>query len=262
MKKSRAQDQAFATPEILEAILLQLPFVNLLVDAHLVNHEWKNLIDSSPLLQQALFFQPESFTGLEPRINSLLQRSFPIFFDRPQIGHDNVQYQKMREAYDFATLNWNSNSCRQKAYSRATASWRRMLPFQPPILTLEVTQITHGQRGDSERSGEKYFENGLRMGPLWDLVASEIARPISTFGIKWIGEKAPGAAIGLLGWRSENDDGSGKAVITLGWTVQCCCDIKGDLGKEFMSDGFEKLKITFGEEKPSLQPDFFLQLLS
>ena len=244
--KSTAQDKVLTTPEILEAIFLQLPLTDVLVNAQRINHAWKTLINSSPLLQRALFFQPELLPGIEPRINPLLQQLFPIFFDVPGIGEDNAQYQKMRWAEDFAALDWNSSNCKQKAYSRATASWRQMLPVQPPIRTLELIKVTHAQIGDGQCSGEKVFEDGVRMGTLWDLVEDGVKKPITKFGIKWVGERRAGVVVDLLGWTNETD---GRVFVTLAWTMQCCCDMDNSLGEEFRSDGYEEVKIDVGKEK-------------
>ena len=49
--------QVLATPELLEMILLRLGLKDLLF-AHAVCMDWKAVIDRSPFLQKALFFQP------------------------------------------------------------------------------------------------------------------------------------------------------------------------------------------------------------
>jgi hypothetical protein len=45
------------TPELLEQILLNFPMLDLLHSQRFCKH-WKGIIDSSPILQQALYFRP------------------------------------------------------------------------------------------------------------------------------------------------------------------------------------------------------------
>jgi hypothetical protein len=52
-----ATQAVLATAELLELILLNLPIKDILF-AQKVCKQWKQLIDSSPLLQQALFLKP------------------------------------------------------------------------------------------------------------------------------------------------------------------------------------------------------------
>lgn len=76
-----AEVQALAIPEILESILLQLPLLDLLVNAQRVSHTWKRTIDSSPAIQQVLFFQPTTLeSNQNPHFNLLLQKAFPPWF--------------------------------------------------------------------------------------------------------------------------------------------------------------------------------------
>jgi len=55
-------------PEILEAILLQLPIQDLLVNAQRVIHAWKITMESFVALQQALLFQPSPPKSLLPLV--------------------------------------------------------------------------------------------------------------------------------------------------------------------------------------------------
>ncbi|KAK5695182.1 hypothetical protein LTR97_008688 [Elasticomyces elasticus] len=54
-----SRSQALSVPEILENILLHLPIRNLLF-AQEVCTEWKNMIDTLPSIQRALFFRPRT----------------------------------------------------------------------------------------------------------------------------------------------------------------------------------------------------------
>jgi hypothetical protein len=248
MKEPTSQSQVLATPEILEAILLQLPLKDLLTNAQRINHTWKTLINFSPLLQQALFFQPQSFAGPEPIINPLLQHSFPIIFDHAMEGHVK-QHLKMHWVEDLHHLEWNSTTSKQKAYSRAEASWRRMLPAQPPTRTLELVKVTHMDGADGECSGERVFDDGVRMGTLWDLVQDQVVKPISRFGIKWVSENRYEDGVGRLNWEEKTNETDSRVITILEWTMQCCVDEEDDFGEEFRSEGYEEVKIDFGEEK-------------
>lgn len=57
-KEESAAGRVFAIPELLEEILLHLPFQNILVDAQRVDKTWQAVIKTSRKLQQALFFEP------------------------------------------------------------------------------------------------------------------------------------------------------------------------------------------------------------
>ncbi|KAF4629786.1 hypothetical protein G7Y89_g8358 [Cudoniella acicularis] len=81
MKNSKAQEKVFSTLELWEAILLQLPLQELLVNAQLVNRSWNADIKSSPSLQQYLFFQAWlEADNRSDEINPLLRAKFPPFF--------------------------------------------------------------------------------------------------------------------------------------------------------------------------------------
>lgn len=56
-EKQTPQSKVFTTPELLEIILLRLDNRTLLVSAQRVCKTWSALIQSSPTIQQALFFQ-------------------------------------------------------------------------------------------------------------------------------------------------------------------------------------------------------------
>ena len=53
-----AKEQFFAIPEVLEIVLLQLKIQDLLLRVPLVCKHFKKMVDKTPSLQQALFFQP------------------------------------------------------------------------------------------------------------------------------------------------------------------------------------------------------------
>jgi hypothetical protein len=71
-------ERVLSMPEILEAILLRLSLRDLLVHAQLVNRVWRDLISTSPTLQQTLFFLAQTCNLTQAsKFNPLLQTAFP-----------------------------------------------------------------------------------------------------------------------------------------------------------------------------------------
>lgn len=85
----------------------------------------------------------------------------------------------------FTSLDWNRSYAKQDAYSRKEASWRRMLPVQPPAKTLEVVTLSYHEDQQFESKGEMQFEDGVRIGTLYDLGYQTVWQPISSFWISW-----------------------------------------------------------------------------
>ncbi|TVY59440.1 hypothetical protein LSUE1_G007756, partial [Lachnellula suecica] len=176
----RALKTFFSTPEMLESVLLQLPIRDLLVNAQPVSRAWHAAVAASPALQQRLFFQPcrADERSQEPEFNPLLQQKFPRWFK-------NYRGIKTRNTFHrgepFEDLEWNKDSKSQNAYARQEASWRRMLPVQPPAQTLQVFRHSSSMGGSSEQEGYLEFDDGVRMGALYDLAYAAVAEPISSF---------------------------------------------------------------------------------
>ncbi|KAH8158745.1 hypothetical protein CIB48_g9511 [Xylaria polymorpha] len=117
-------------PELFQLILLQCDIRTLLTSARCVNHLWHNVIDSTPALQEALFFRPTTREdGFEPTLNPLLVETFSIFFNGE--AHTRKSFEKLPLAKD------GENGGRD-AFMRKDASWRRMLVRQPPVRTMGV----------------------------------------------------------------------------------------------------------------------------
>lgn len=57
--------RVLATPELLECVLLHLDMRTLLVSAQRACRTWRELITTSPALQEALFFKPEGLCGTD-----------------------------------------------------------------------------------------------------------------------------------------------------------------------------------------------------
>ena len=173
-QNASASHAFFSTPELLEGFLLEVPLRDLLVAAQRVNPNWHEMVASSPALQQKLFFQPRSAQeDRELEFNPLLQQLFPPWFETPK--------SRFERGEPFKALQWNKNPTTQMAYARREASWRRMLPMQPPPKTLRVVKHSYSQGGESKAGGGIKFQDGVRMGTLYDLAQEAVAIPISSF---------------------------------------------------------------------------------
>ena len=190
-------------PELLILILHHLDLPDLLISIG-VSHTWKNVIDSTKTLQQALFFVPvyqrpnlgngsSSTATFTP--NPFLDKNFETFFD--QAGH--------RVCEELAANSWSRLDMTStmpidhhediavnrvaQAYLRPEASWRRMCPcspaptnfykieeeWRPDGCATQIYRITcpthldgHNGRNIVDRSVRK--DNHLTMGLLYDTV--------------------------------------------------------------------------------------------
>jgi hypothetical protein len=239
-----AKDRVLETPEILEGILLKLPIRDLLVTAERVSKEWHIIIQSSPAIQEILFFRPRSRKSDEEQsFNPLLQASFAPWFK----NHDETST-RWGSGLSFHDLDWNSSDFKRHAYARKDASWRKMLPVQPAVKQLDVVSRRHAMGGDRECCGESHFKDGVRMGTLYDMAQDHVKRPITRVGVKWVIEENSGFLSVL-----SNSLGLGKekcrVVMTINHTVQCCDDVPDQLGPEFKSLGYEEVKVEMGPIK-------------
>jgi hypothetical protein len=257
-KPHNPRDEVLAIPELVSAILLHLPLQDLLVNAQLVSHSWNRLIKTSVPLQQRLFFSPVpspkqgSKSSRPPRFNPLLQTSFPSWFTNKST--------RFGRGDQFVTLPWNSSPKKVKAYMRKGASWRKMLPIQPPVRNFEVVKHSHYQRGNRMQKGQVRFEDGVRMGILYDYAYETVRHPISSFSMKWqidatLDEKSQDAELECLGNLDDEDEGEEKGwvdevVMTTHYTFQCCRGMADDVKKEMRSEGYEDVGLVWkaGEE--------------
>lgn len=167
--------KALLIPELLEEILLHLDMSTLLVSAQRVNRLWFDVISGSKRLQQALFFTPIT-PSLKPSLaysnpkkcplrghspyhkeivstfNPLLEKHFgPVFFSS---GKSPCILNKTNFS---KSLNWGpeyrdeegmpaKTLSRHKAFTRAGASWRRMLVSQPAPPALGFVWWEHRSR--------------------------------------------------------------------------------------------------------------------
>ncbi|KAH7024921.1 uncharacterized protein B0I36DRAFT_353106 [Microdochium trichocladiopsis] len=150
---SPAFSAAFSIPEVFESILLQLDQGTLLTSAQRVCRAWHRFITTSPQLQRHLFLLPAAQTKQHAQPNPLLEHLLgPLLFAEPHIitdppGPSGPYAVIQRHAPpDILSLklpmaDMRSQRRHHEAFLRAGASWRRMLPSQPP--PTEVLHFIH-----------------------------------------------------------------------------------------------------------------------
>ncbi|KAF1995172.1 hypothetical protein P154DRAFT_526545 [Amniculicola lignicola CBS 123094] len=193
------------TPELLEAILLQLPERDILL-AQQVSRTFQAAITSSPALQQALFFREVPFK--DPKIwkvNPLLREHFLPWF---VISRNKWQ---LPDHSILERMDWARDHQRRRAFLRPTASWRKMLVTQPPAKKLEVYQHCHGQMDDVLEKASVHLKDlntpGIPMSILYDISQRFIFQtPASGFEMTI----------------KNTTSGSPKIILYLVYTVQCC----------------------------------------
>ncbi|KAH7407339.1 hypothetical protein BKA64DRAFT_412782 [Cadophora sp. MPI-SDFR-AT-0126] len=257
MSSLSARDQVLSLPELTAAIIIQLPLNDILINAQRVNRSWKAAVDSLPV-QQALYFAAlPSDCGLKPAFNPLLAEKFPHWFKPTERRGSG----RGKRGWQFEELEWGSSVKKCAAYARKDASWRRMLPVQPPATIFEVRQAEHYQTGSYQKVGQIDLKDGVRMGTLYDWAQKTVATPISGFQMKW--HMAPPSEDAKLSFAMPADDietheelerrkrGEGLPKVTMrtSYTMQCCIGMGPDVGPEFVSEGYEDLNLSWGEEK-------------
>ncbi|KAF2832166.1 hypothetical protein CC86DRAFT_462525 [Ophiobolus disseminans] len=200
---SCARDRVFSTPELLEAILIQLTPIHHLLQAQRISRLFQQAIKSSPTLQQQLFFRPSTSRMTNDwALNPLLRRYFLPWFVGPQHGrnYDTLKY-----------MEWVSNSqTASPAFLRAEASWRNMLLMQPSPRELKAVRWMHCQEGDSEEHASVKFEDvgGVTMRPVYDITESFLRDQYESF---------PSFGLAI----HDSDDGP-QMMLVLKMTLQCC----------------------------------------
>lgn len=203
------------TPEILELVLFHLDIKTRVVSAPRVCKFWLDTLNQSPLVRKASFFQsekpPSTSSEEPPHINPLLLEAFgDAFFN---LSHDKTGKHSFRRAEYFWKLPWSSQAllklragngsilsveptCRQRSFTRAGASWRRMLVSQPPPPFLGFTWLNgfpDGTMGGNKiridsLSPRNDDAGGVTMGQLYDTVqflTMQQEHPGLFFRIRW-----------------------------------------------------------------------------
>lgn len=180
------REQVLGTTELLENVLVFLPMRTLL-HAQRVCHTWQDVITQSLTLQQALFFRAreskknenDEDAANEIEMNPLLEWLFPTSI---RLEDSRWRFQFMSPSYemnDFETIWWNDDDYTMFSVLRATASWRKMLPVQPPpkSLNLEIWyyagMLDIADYSCATADGFIPIKDGLRMGRLYDYIDKE-----------------------------------------------------------------------------------------
>ncbi|KAE8146652.1 hypothetical protein BDV25DRAFT_143482 [Aspergillus avenaceus] len=154
-----ATETALSTPEILEMILLQVDLRTLLTSTQRVCKFWTSTIQTSPLIQEALFFKPTSNTqSFNGRViyNPLLAQAFPLA---------TPPKPKIKMAYRYHEMDMIKNQ-KKHQYMRKEASWRRMLLRQPPAYNVSFFIQGDYRLLNGNGNGDR---EGLRMGPFFEM---------------------------------------------------------------------------------------------
>ncbi|GFF86609.1 hypothetical protein IFM61606_05443 [Aspergillus udagawae] len=196
---AESQRLVLSTPELLEYVLLYLDVQSLLTSAQRVCRSWTRLIQTSPRLQQVLFFKPIPPERCpEKLINPLLARHFtgllPASMDPYGVRDGSLRHP------------WSEQADRRQKFFRREASWRRMLVQQPPA-SLAYVETSHSH-GDwiykcyylpCNASPTTHLINdqvqmdliGLRMNMLYDLVLESCFGVLHRHWICWEGQMPP-----------------------------------------------------------------------
>ncbi|KAE9372780.1 hypothetical protein N431DRAFT_439803 [Stipitochalara longipes BDJ] len=163
------QPRIFLLPELLQAVFLHLPLRDLLL-MQLVCRKWKDTIERSLVLQRKLFFQPVSDLSQEPVFNPLLREVCgPLF----RLHRDKWDRHFLPP---WELLKWRYDDNQRPRFLRPEASWRRMLPVQPPAKIDSMTSeggcgcVETKERGTIHKNSQHLQKGGASMGLLWDVV--------------------------------------------------------------------------------------------
>jgi hypothetical protein len=222
---SPSMEGVLYTAELLEQILLNLD-LNTLLHAQRVSKWFLQLINASTPIQQALFFQPYltspkcrfKHDASGPRGSKLVDKflSATCGFDIITYAHQNEniinpliqrylnEFSLQRETAYWPRLDYDvtpkwpaafQHACEPLnlvAFRRSSASWRRMLPVQPPPIFLAVEferrnrKVFLGLVGPSEENKSKEHKSGICTGLIYDLCWSWWnKRASSDFSICW-----------------------------------------------------------------------------
>lgn len=140
-----ATHRVIFTTELLEAILIQMPNMDILAHAQRVCVFFYNTINSSIALQRALFFVPCTTQYTLERNPALLTASWADYMDHriprsmPRASNCAPEaYYPWHNNLDLTAVDWDAYRRIREPYQRADASWRRMFVSQPPVTVLET----------------------------------------------------------------------------------------------------------------------------
>lgn len=179
--KQTAAQQVLSTPELLELIFTHLSHCDMLVRGPRVNRTFRDVINSSPKIQKALFFLADTNLTISepcPFLHTGTTSIKMVFIDKRIKGYttrDAKAFERGRGSTG-SPHRWTPDTdiplfecdiatpARIEAVMREDASWRKMLIVQPPIC-----QLNFPCKRDS-----RWVENqdGLRMADLGVMVGS------------------------------------------------------------------------------------------
>ncbi|RMY13919.1 hypothetical protein D0867_07300 [Hortaea werneckii] len=151
---SQASRRALDTPELLEAILYQLPLRDL-VRAQLVCRQWQTVIDHSKKLQRALYFEPVVWDLValckEPGGRMCYDHWVQAGdSERCVTVYENPILSLVMKSLLPVTRTRSLLAQLPGCWQRREASWRRMLVTQPPFRAA-VHVYRHGSPGISNK---------------------------------------------------------------------------------------------------------------
>ena len=131
----------FSIPELLETICLQMRIKDLLVNSQRVNRAWRDTIQGSRKLQQALFFEsitdrPLRQYGLNNvgwmRGRAAASDTFDVVVLRnPLYDHFRKATTRKLRTHNISGREWPRDGV--FLLTKKEASWRRMFAMQPPL---------------------------------------------------------------------------------------------------------------------------------
>lgn len=202
------KSSALQTPELLEQVLLYLPMRDLLHSQRVCRY-WKDVIDSSPVLQQALYFRPvpvgrkhgEVGLNLQDQhsniFNPLLQEVFIEWFNSS--SYLNPKSRNNREYVAYIPMQRDD----PEIFNRPEASWRRML-FQQSVPAAQETLICFRKRVGPYPYSIISLRSDYTMGKLYDHVNKLTDMPRGD-DLQWLFVLQPGSSQKpRFGSRAEN----------------------------------------------------------
>lgn len=155
-------------PELFEAILLQLSFQDILINAQRVCRVWSEAIRASPRLQQALFFETVPREKIQISYNPASRKVARSF--KTTAGHATatceissthivVVENPMRRYLSDKQPTFDTVLRHANAAKRIDASWKRMLLSQPPVVFTSISKTEPMKLGDFGRPTWDWWAN-------------------------------------------------------------------------------------------------------
>jgi hypothetical protein len=201
-----AASRVLTVVELLENIFRESTLLDLLCRLQRVNRFWKAVIDDSTFIQKALCFMPweeNKYPERSPEFNPLMWRICyrdikaiesgclydfgPAPPNDDETSSDDGGWDSDEEISSFREFDWRKVA-QDPRYTRKDASWRKMLPVQPPVRDIWYVYRWHTRchslgdtiDGARERYIRKIEVGGKRIGATYDDVLFWEAEPYCT----------------------------------------------------------------------------------